>query len=173
MKTKIQILFAIAITFYACNKKTINSSQNEFSSNVIVDKHLSTIIESIENQYLNKQVINADDTLFYTLYFYSQNDSNFLDISCDIGPTFFFFGYKNFLGFSEYKSNYIIVVSLAQNSILKNFISLDILNKNINEYENLRTEKYLSDGTLFKYKIDDGTKLIPWNNLAKYILEIK
>lgn len=173
MKTKIQILFAIAITFFACNKKTINSPQNEFSSNVIFDKHLSTIIENIENQYLIKQVINENDTLFYTLYFYCQNDSDFLDISCDIGPTFFFFGYKNFLGFSEYKSNYIIVVSLAQNSIPQKFICLDILNKNIKEYENLNNEKYLSDGTLFKYKIENGAKLIPNNNLAKYISEIK
>jgi hypothetical protein len=169
MKTQILLLFVIF--FFACNNKTTDETQIDLLHNIIVNDNLETVIKKIKIHYSVDNQIN--DTLFYSLYFYSVNDSNFLDISCDIGPTYFFSEYDDFTGFTKYESNYLIVISIAQNKISRCFINHDDLNKNIKQYEELSRDKYLSDGILFKFKIEGNYQLIPLNNLAKYLIKVE
>lgn len=167
MKKTFYFLLLLFFSFYSCTKIKYNNSENNFASEEIFDQQLSLIFETITFQ--QKQEINSKDTLFFNLSFFNRNDSNFLQVNYDIGPTFFFFGYKGFLGFAKFNDKYIVVVNSGHDSVPKKFINTDALNSDTIEYKKLENYKYISDGEVYLYHINNSFVIQPYNSAAMRI----
>lgn len=167
MKKTLYYLLPFLIIFYSCNKN--NNQQNVQYCEEILELQLSRIIESIAFQ--GKYEIDNNNTLYFYLDFYNRNDSSFLSITYDTGPPLFYFGYKSFVGFMKYKDNYIVVVNHINDSIISNFINVDLLITDSIEYKKLEGNKYLSDGSIYEYYIDKINTMHPTTNAARNVLE--
>ncbi len=153
----------------SCDKFKHNNRESKIFSEEVLKHKLASIVDSIE--ICQKQKINNRDILFINMIFYNRNDSNFLQINCDLGPTLFINNYNGFLGFKNYKGNYLIMSSSCQDTIFKNLINTTALNNDTVEYEKINSDKYLSDGLTYIFYIDNDSEILPNNQAAESIFK--
>ena len=126
------IVLLSIVSLFSCR----NGIDKEKISYNGIDSQILNIVDSIK-------IIN-DDYPFITVWFYSENDSNYISvvgsvpISMDKSPIS---EWSLFKGYKKYNSVYLVFVQNNENGVFNRFVKKDSLNFDNKPFELMRTKE--------------------------------